>query len=135
MVKAIGWTASFSVAFNNILFFIRVRGVYYRERRVCMGFLVLWFITLSTFTAPFSFTAANIATTSYCVVAEVDTFVASGVVGTALYDTVVFLAISYRLVSISIGRSWTDKLRNFVQSKDLAAVSYILWSTGLFYYM
>lgn len=135
MVNSIGWFAAFSVAFNNILFLIRIRGVYFRAPYVSVAFLALWFTTLATFTAPFSFTALTITPTAYCAVVKIERFVTAGVVATAVYDTAVFVAISIRLVSFCVGNSWREKLRNFMESKDLAAVSNLLWSTGLLYYM
>lgn len=135
LVDAIGWFAAFSVAFNNFLFLARIRGVYYHTPWVRHMFLILWFTTLSTFTAALSFTAINIGTTPYCGVIKIRRFVTSGVVATAIYDTAVFFAISLRLISISLGKTWRDRFRNCLQSHDWTRVSNTLWLTGLVYYM
>ncbi|KAK7682214.1 hypothetical protein QCA50_014801 [Cerrena zonata] len=135
MVNTVGWIGSSSVALNNALFFIRLRGVYYHVTWVWVLFLILWFATLTTFTSAFGFTSPTLIPTSYCIVVKINVFVTSGVISTVLYDTAVFLAISFRLIAMSDGYSWKAKLREFMRTKDLTTISNILWSTGLLYYI
>ncbi|KAK7682502.1 hypothetical protein QCA50_014302 [Cerrena zonata] len=75
------------------------------------------------------------ATTTYCVTVKIEGVVIAGFVATAIYDTAVFFAISLRLVSICPGRSWGDKVQEFMCSRSLATIANILWSTGLLYYI
>jgi len=54
----------------------------------------------------------------------------------AIFDTLIFLAISWRLASSSmIGDSWRDRLRSFVRGEGLLGVSKVLLRGGQSYYI
>jgi hypothetical protein len=58
-------------------------------------------------------------------------------VASAIFDTLVFLAISWRLISTSIigSASWRDRLKSFVKGEGLLDLSKLLLRSGQFYYM
>jgi len=54
----------------------------------------------------------------------------------AIFDTLIFLAISWRLASTSmIGSSWSDRLRSFVGGEGLLGLSKVLLRGGQSYYI
>lgn len=86
-------------------------------------------------TAAFGLTAGHIGTTSNCIDVAVQSYTSSGFVAAAVNDTVVFLAISYRLISISFTDTWSERLNNFFRGQHMNHVSRVLLQTGQLYYL
>ncbi|KZP07639.1 hypothetical protein FIBSPDRAFT_875303 [Athelia psychrophila] len=100
---------------NNLLFFVRVRAVYGNSRRVSAFFGFLYMIVLSvSMYIPFSLSATNIGPTQLCTEINVKPWASSSMFCNAAYDTLVFLAISYRISSQSVGGDgWRSRFRSF----------------------
>lgn len=115
-----------AVGSNNILFFLRVRAVYGKSRAVTVFFGFWYLVSLgTTFGTPFAVDTAvsirllghigvlilimditinqHIGPTGMCVETKLHAWIASAMIGNAVYSTLVFLAISYRIGSHTMG--------------------------------
>ncbi|KZP29519.1 hypothetical protein FIBSPDRAFT_946783 [Athelia psychrophila] len=90
---------------NNLLFFSRVRAVYGNSLCVTFFFGFCYMVAFVTsMLVPSTLSAMHVGPTEYCIEAEVKPWIASvAALCHAVYDTLVFLAISYRIASASIG--------------------------------
>ena len=133
---AIGWFGTFAVPLNCLLFLFRTRAVFHHSVRVQAFFGFLWLATFGcAMTAAFGLKAGHIGTTRNCIDVEVKSYTSSGLVAAAVNDTMVFVAISYRLVSISFTESLSDRFQSFFRGKHMGHISRVLLQTGQLYYL
>ncbi|KAF8180724.1 hypothetical protein K438DRAFT_1841713 [Mycena galopus ATCC 62051] len=135
---ALGVIYIFAIPSNSLLFFFRVRAIYGRTRAVTIAFGLLWIAVLGTsILVPFAARGANIGPTHYCIIGEVTDY--AGAIGLApgLFDTAVFLAISYKLVRNTHVEhpSWKQKARAFFTGAYLPSFSRSLFVDGQIYYL
>ncbi|KAJ7687161.1 hypothetical protein B0H17DRAFT_1013187 [Mycena rosella] len=130
------------VSASAFLFFFRVRAIYGGDRLVTAIFGFLWLAVLgSSLTIPFGGgTAVKLEDPSECILTRVDVFMyvgASGIILT-VHDTLVFFAISYRLLS-DFGQmqqqTWGTQLKMLFSGAHLPAFSKALFADGQMYYM
>lgn len=134
--KAIGWTGAFAVPLNCLLFFFRVRAVYRNSLAVTVFFGTLCLATLACcMTAPFGFSAAHIGSTRFCTDKEVKSYTSSGFVAATVHDTLIFIAISWRLVSVSFAGTRSARMKSFFRGQYIGPVSRVLLQTGQLYYL
>ncbi|KAF9041375.1 hypothetical protein BJ165DRAFT_1530105 [Panaeolus papilionaceus] len=92
----------FPIAINatSLLFFLRTRAIYDRDRLVGFFFGFLWLlVAASSVTVPLGITVANIGPTKFCAVKKFEGYVATAAIVPLVYDTLVFIAISWRLMT------------------------------------
>ena len=118
-----------------MLFLFRVWGVFLKSRFTLIVFSVLWLSTCTSFIAPFSFKSARNIDTSECFVEWVSLNSLAAFVSIAVYDTLVFFAISYKLVSFGCEDSWTARTRLFFCGDKLGFISKALLQSGQCYYL
>ncbi|KAK7679047.1 hypothetical protein QCA50_017991 [Cerrena zonata] len=136
LAKTIGWFGAFALPCNSLLFFLRVRAVFLHSNIIVFGFLILWLSTLSALTIPFTVNGAHIGTTKSCINSEIRKLTSAGTVATAVFDTMVFLAISFRILQLSLRDSWKDRLfKSFLSGEGLGWVSKAVLHTGQLYFM
>ncbi|KIK53027.1 hypothetical protein GYMLUDRAFT_179525, partial [Collybiopsis luxurians FD-317 M1] len=88
-----------------LLLLFRACAVYHDRRKVIAFFAFLWVAVLGVcLGAPFSSLTANIQSTSYCIITRVRPFVGAIVIVPTVYDTVIFVAVSYKLMSHGFAR-------------------------------
>jgi len=88
-----------ALGFSALLFFMRLRAIYNRDRIVVAAFFVLWLGLLgTTVIVPIVILGANIGPTQYCIDADVPSSVYAAILSPLIHDTLVFIAITYRLV-------------------------------------
>ncbi|KAJ7621847.1 hypothetical protein B0H17DRAFT_1290157 [Mycena rosella] len=127
------------VSASAFLFFFRVRAIYGGNRLVTAIFGFLWLAVLgSSMTIPFGVSTVKLGDPSECIIAHVEVYVgASGIILT-VHDTLVFFAISYRLVS-TFGQmrqqAWGTQLKMLFSGAHLPAFSKALFADGQMYYM
>ena len=132
-----------AVAFAStaLLFFLRLRAIYNQNRVVVITFLVLWIL----------FTAGTICSVFFVDYSELDPLPASGycdstantfpvfieLIATLVYDTLVFVAISWRLCRISCIRPSgpQESLKLLIFGKYLPAFTKSLYLDGQIYYL
>lgn len=119
------------------LFWLRIRAVYSQSRLVQIFFGLFWLVILGcAIPGQLASQAAHIGPTKRCTYTSQSSAFASWIlVAVAVYDTLVFFAISWRLASSSVvGDSLKDRLRSFFFGAGLPRVSKGLLQDGQIYY-
>ena len=120
-----------------LLFFFRVRAVYNRNKYVVAFFSFMWLAVLAGgLTAIQGVVGANIGPTNYCVMYNVKPYVASAAIIPLVNDTLVFFAITWRLM----GHAHADNsigtgLRVFAFGDYMPTLSKALLQDGQVYYL
>lgn len=137
---AFGW-CPLSIAGTGLLFFLRLRAIYNRNRLVVSVFFILWLALLaSAINLPFGFKGAAVKGTSFCMYAYVSRLAFYSRIAPLVFDTLVFIAISWRLSRIGtlsepsegVGR---NTLNAMVFGTNLPAFSRGLLTDGQIYYL
>ncbi|CAL1702480.1 unnamed protein product [Somion occarium] len=136
LAKAIGWCGAFGLSLNSLLFFFRVKAVFNSSKLITALFAFVWFATFAcALTAPFGVDGIHIGTTGNCVNSNVKTFSSAGLIVVAVNDTLVFIAISTRLMMYSLADTWVDRFKTFFSGKGMGHMSRALLQTGQLYYL
>ncbi|KAF8180723.1 hypothetical protein K438DRAFT_1768267 [Mycena galopus ATCC 62051] len=135
---ALGVLYPVAIPSTSLLFFVRVRAIYGCTRAVTIVFGLMWTAVLGmSILVPIADRGANIGPTRYCIIGEVADY--AGAIGLApgLFDTAVFLAISYKLVQNNHVEhpSWKQKARAFFTGAHLPSFSRSLFADGQIYYL
>jgi hypothetical protein len=127
----------FALPGTAALFFFRVRAVYDRSKAVTVIFGILWLATLGAIIVfPFSVKGGHIGTTDYCLLLSVSPVIAAAGIINTCSDTLVFLAISWRIARHNTtGETWREHLRSFCKGDGLPGISRILLQSGQAYYL
>ncbi|KZP29583.1 hypothetical protein FIBSPDRAFT_1038876 [Athelia psychrophila] len=123
---------------NNLLFFYRVRAVYSNSLRVTLFFGLCYMVVLVTCVfVPSTLNAIHIGPTEYCVESETKPWIASlATICNVVNDTLVFLAISYRIAFTSIGSAdRRSALQRFFRGDGAPRVFKELLQNGQLYYL
>ncbi|KAJ7189025.1 hypothetical protein C8R46DRAFT_1184262 [Mycena filopes] len=126
------------VSASAFLFFFRVRAIFDGDRLATIIFGLLWLAVLgSSITIPIGGSAIGLGTPTECIVAHVSAYVGSSGIIITVHDTVVFFAISYRLVSNFQVEQQTrgEKVKSLFSGSNLPAFSKALFMEGQMYYM
>ncbi|KAF9044940.1 hypothetical protein BJ165DRAFT_1404214 [Panaeolus papilionaceus] len=87
---------------TSFLFFLRLRAVFDRNRIVVAIFGFIWIALFgSTFTVPIGLIGGNIGPTKYCMTVEIREYIITSTVISLVHDTLVLLAISWRLMTFT----------------------------------
>ena len=107
------------------------------DKCVVAVFSILWLGTLACAIAlPFAINGAHIGPTDYCLDANVKAFGSAGMVASTIYDTLVFLAISWKLSTDSMtGSTFGNKVKLFFGGRALPTLSRGLLQSGQVYYL
>ncbi|KAJ7128707.1 hypothetical protein C8R44DRAFT_778543 [Mycena epipterygia] len=126
-----------AVPATSLLFFFRVRAIYGGERSVTVIFGLLWMVEFGAcMVVPFGTGGVNIGPTAYCLVAILAPYAGAAGITPAIFDTAVFLAISYRLIgNTHVDYSRMEKFRAFLSGAYLPSFSRSLLVDGQVYYM
>ncbi|KAI0785834.1 hypothetical protein C8Q75DRAFT_722395 [Abortiporus biennis] len=137
MGRVVAGLMAASLPLNSLLFFFRVRAVFYDHPYIVYAFFALWLSTLGTISAPFAVTAANIGPTKVCIDTEVKGYSSAGIVIIGVHDTLVYLAISVKITLNSVGRNASpmEAVRAFFSGKGLGRTSKTLLTSGQMYYL
>ncbi|KZP11645.1 hypothetical protein FIBSPDRAFT_962052 [Athelia psychrophila] len=140
LVKIFGACAALSIASTSFLFLLRVRAVYLRSARTTAIFGTLWIVTV----ASAIYTAATIHADpkslyvyTGCSVSHIDSSTSTWLLVPTLFnDTLIFLAITYRLMAdAATKRSWRSRFLSIVKGKGLYRLSRSVMLTGQLYYL
>lgn len=78
----------------------------------------------------------HIGTTQRCINTAVRGYASAPIVLNAVNDTLIFLAISFKIMSFSlVGTTWQARTRSFVEGKGLPGLSKALLQGGQLYYL
>ncbi|TCD63193.1 hypothetical protein EIP91_005860 [Steccherinum ochraceum] len=126
--------ASIQIPFNALLFLFRIRAVFHEKRIVFFAFVVLWLGLFGTcMSALLSLDATPLPGTGRCLEITAQKTAAASLVYGAVYDTLVFAAISTQLVLFyqHAGRTW----KVFLTGRGMGDMSRILLQTSQQYYI
>ncbi|KAJ6570571.1 hypothetical protein DFH09DRAFT_1033071 [Mycena vulgaris] len=130
---------SLVISTSTFLFLLRVRAVYDGDRLVTATFGFLWLTVVGTsMIVPFSGNAQRLGDSFQCVIVSVGVYSSSAGITLTVYDTLVFFAISYRLVSNfrdSEELTRGELVRAFFSGAGLPAFSKAVFTDGQMYYM
>ena len=136
LLVAIGSVGTVAVPANSFLMYLRVRAVYNDSVFVKTLFGIFWVGVLGAcVTAPFSLAGGHIGTTQRCIDTNIKAFGAAGLLAAAINDTLIFLVITYRLLTFhTVGNSWSDRLKGFSRGEGMHKMPKLLLQTGQLYY-
>lgn len=155
-IMMIGWFFVVAMPSTSLLFLFRVRAVYGNSKIIVYFFGILWLAILGLCAAiPFGIkggtccflravsipdlrghSAAHIGPTQRCINTEVASYISAPIALNAINDTLIFLAISFRIISFSVaGETGRDKLRSFISGDGLPQLSKGLLQGGQLYYL
>ncbi|KZP17795.1 hypothetical protein FIBSPDRAFT_864611 [Athelia psychrophila] len=119
-----------------LLFYSRVSAIYLHEKRVVIFFGIFWLTIWGCFLADAAYTSLNIGRiigTGMCGVVKASG--GSSCIIIAVYDTFVYMAISWRLSSLSLtGGHWKARLASLATGAGLYRLSKSLLRQGQLYY-
>ena len=133
--QIVAWLGTFAAPLNASLFLIRANSVYHDSRRARVIFTFLWLCTLTSLAAPWGFHGVKIGPTSFCIPAGFGKFDGVPFFLITIFDTVVFISISLRVLSLSLANNWRDRMRTFASGRGMGTVSRALLQTGQIYYL
>ena len=134
-VRVVALFGALSAPLNALLFLLRVVGVYHHSRLVMCGFTVLWLSTLASIVAPWGYKGSNIGPTQYCIPEGTAKYNGVSFVLLTVFDTTVFLAISFRISTYGMADNWQGRMKAFVTGNGMGNVSKALLKTGQLYYL
>lgn len=122
---------------SALLFFFRLRAIYNRDRIVVGCFFILWCGLLAcTIFIPAGILGGTIGPTKYCVDEDVPISAYAAIIAPLVHDTLVFIAISWRLLqNASIDGNLKENLQVVMYGKYLPAFSKSLLLDGQRYYL
>jgi len=120
----------------SALFFLRLKAVYHDDTYVIAFFSLFWLAVL------FVFIIETIRTLVPCVQdghTSLDCIDGRPIIGypylmAAINDSLMYLAMSWRLASFVPSERWQHRLRSFVTGKGLGSISKVLLQSGQLYY-
>lgn len=126
-----------ALASNTLLFFFRVRAIYDRNLYVTLFFGFLWLSVIAgALTTTQGIKVVELPPTTYCIGAGLQPYVGAAIIIPLVNDTLVFLAISWRLMRNShIEDSFKNGFRAFAFGKFMPAFSRGLLQDGQAYYL
>ena len=132
--QVICWFAAVALPLNSLLFFLRVQAVFRRSSLIVAVFSILWLSTLGAFTQPFGSMAVRIPG-DICVTININKLSSVGFITVALFDTIVFITISIRLVCYGFANSFRSRFRSFLNGYEMGRISRAILQTGQLYYL
>ncbi|KZP14279.1 hypothetical protein FIBSPDRAFT_1048841 [Athelia psychrophila] len=121
---------------TSFLFLLRVRAVYLRSTSVTAMFGIMWLIAvILNIINDATIRAAPLTDTQYCVTIQLQ-HPAYPSTSAFVFDTFVFIAISYRLAAdAATEQSWRARLQSVVTGKGQFSISRALMVSGQLYYL
>ncbi|CAA7262428.1 unnamed protein product [Cyclocybe aegerita] len=97
--KVVEWLFAVAVPSTSLLFLFRVLAIFDRNKFVCAFFSVMWLCVVAGVITPTQgLIGANIGPTKYCINVKVEEYVGAAAIIPLVNDTLVFLAISWKLM-------------------------------------
>ena len=127
-----------SVWSSTLLFLFRVNGVFYGSSRAKVFFTSMWlFAVFSALVFPSHYTAAAPTPPhALCAIASAKRFAFLSLVPIAIFDWVVFGAISIRVIMVFAPQNhWRGMCRAFITGADIGVVPRALLRTGQSYFL
>ncbi|CAA7267685.1 unnamed protein product [Cyclocybe aegerita] len=126
-----------AAASTFFLFLIRIRAIFSGHTLVRAFFNIMWLLGfVGELMVPFGVIGDNIPSTKYCMVVTIKPYVGLAVVLSFINDTLVFIAISWKLMgNSSLDRPSKGGLQELLRGRYLPTFSRGLLQDGQFYYL
>ncbi|KAK7679167.1 hypothetical protein QCA50_017745 [Cerrena zonata] len=135
VIKVVTSLVALALPTNSFLFFLRVRAVFLQSPYVVWAFFALWLTTFASITLPFSFEAIQLGPTRWCINSVVREYSAATFVTIFVFDTSVFLAISFKITIHSMADDFRGRVNAFTTGRGIGYISRVLLRTGQLYYL
>lgn len=137
LTQPVAWLYAVATPSNALLFLLRVRGVFMDSPKTVWFFGVLWLSTCLSITFPISVMYMEDISVirKVCTASHAGVYGLSGFVTVLVFDTCVFLATSYKVLSINMAGTWRKRYRVCLKGETLGSVSRLLIRSGLIYYL
>ncbi|KAJ7595240.1 hypothetical protein C8J56DRAFT_1114968 [Mycena floridula] len=138
LIIVIGITLALSASTTSFLFFLRVTAVWLHHKFVYGLFLLLWLCVLGTSIAiPIGVRGAHLGTTQQCIYTVVPSaYLEASPIMIFINDTMIFLAISYRIISHMMAEeTMTAWINAFFKGKHISHFGRLLLQGGQHYYL
>ncbi|KAH9475853.1 hypothetical protein JR316_0011413 [Psilocybe cubensis] len=131
------WIYTGAISFTSLLFTFRVRAIFEGNRYVTAFFGILWLVVVGTaLMTTQGDTAGQIGSTKSCVNEHFKEYVTGSAIAPLVNDTLVFLAISWRLMQNSLlGNDRKFCIRAMILGKRMPSFSRALLKDGQVYYL
>ncbi|EPQ53552.1 hypothetical protein GLOTRDRAFT_24191, partial [Gloeophyllum trabeum ATCC 11539] len=135
--EALGWCYVVAAPSAALLFYFRITAIFAFHRPVVLFFSFLWLgVVAGAFTVPFSVTVAQIGETRRCVDVDVASYSSSTVIINWINDTLIFSAITWKLLSSSmVEQTWKGRMRSFVSGAGFSELTRAVLQGGQMYYL
>ncbi|KZP13608.1 hypothetical protein FIBSPDRAFT_1049307 [Athelia psychrophila] len=121
---------------TSFLFFLRVRAVYLCSRFATTLFGILWLIMAILNIIADASIGPALTATQHCKTAQNPHTTGYPSTSSFVFDTFIFIAISYRLAAdAATEQSWRARLQSVVTGKGLLRISRALMASGQLYYL
>lgn len=90
---------------------------------------------MGTISVPLAVKGSHIGPTQYCVNAEVKSFSSVAVILSTIFDSLVFSAISFKLMTDSEKKTLKDRIKALIRGNGLSSISKSLFKGGQVYYL
>ena len=126
-----------SICCSALLFFLRLRAIYNRNQVVIVTFFVLWIgLIVAALFLPLGITGGPVGPTLYCQYTSFTQSSYAGIIGPLIYDTLVFAAISWRLMLVaSVEMNCKSTVQILFSRKGLPAFTARILVDGQIYYL
>ena len=133
------WFATFAIPLNSFLFLFRIQAIFNDTKFVVLLFTLLWVAVLgSSVAGPFGVEATYPGVVESCLNVSIARFVSLGPIASWVYDTLVFIAISTKLMSFSLPTNkptWGGRLKCFWTGPESGSIARAVLQTGQLYYL
>jgi hypothetical protein len=123
-----------SIGFTTLLFFLRIRALFMQDKLVVAFFFILWMAVMGTNLSIINaIGTANIGPTQFCLNASLKQYVFLAGVVSLVNDTLAYLAITFRLSSLSYGEA--SKTRTMLFGDSLPKLSKAFFKDSQLYFL
>ncbi|KAL4248820.1 hypothetical protein ABKN59_004001 [Abortiporus biennis] len=138
VMTTITWLTAIVPALNCLFFVFRATAVYYPVKLAVKSFWLLWIVTTIMILAaagsvPTGGSLINLGPFALCLPLSTPKFATSGIISSAVHDTLVWVAVSWRLLSSSgLGPTYFKSLLR--GRRGMGRVTRTLFMSGQLYY-
>ena len=135
-LRVISWLSIASLISCSTLFLVRVCSVYHDSKKARILFCLIWLIKgIGSLVLPFSFAAAPLGPSGPCALSSVTELAFIPILVIDVFDTVVFVAISYRAINFYTMRTHWQRFKAFFTGTEASPVYKALLRTGQLYFV
>ncbi|KAH8082792.1 hypothetical protein BXZ70DRAFT_583223 [Cristinia sonorae] len=133
LAKTVGWISAVTIPLHTVPFFFCARAVFHDNKSAIIAFFALWLVSLvGSFVPPFFIHASRIGESRQCLV-DLSMPWATGVVTSAVTNTLTFFSISIHLMMFTQAETWSGRMTAYLRRRGFGEVSKLLMESGQSY--